>query len=78
MKLRSNEIKPGSVIEHRDPLGCGQNPSREARQGGAYAQVELKNLFNGTKLNERFRAAETSRGRCRAQDYQFSIPAATC
>ncbi|RYE85096.1 MAG: elongation factor P, partial [Hyphomicrobiales bacterium] len=28
-------------------------------KGGAFAQVELKNLIDGTKLNERFRAAET-------------------
>ena len=28
-------------------------------KGGAYNQVELKNLINGTKLNERFRSAET-------------------
>ncbi len=28
-------------------------------KGGAYNQVELKNLLNGTKLNERFRSAET-------------------
>src|SRR5690606_34295852 len=28
-------------------------------KGGAYDQVELKNLINGTKLNERFRSTET-------------------
>ena len=27
-------------------------------KGGAYNQVELKNLVNGTKLNERFRSDE--------------------
>jgi elongation factor P len=28
-------------------------------KGGAYNQVELKNVVSGTKLNERFRSAET-------------------
>jgi len=28
-------------------------------KGGAFAQVELKNLIDGRKLNERFRAADT-------------------
>ncbi len=28
-------------------------------KGGAYAQVELKAILGGTKLNERFRSAET-------------------
>lgn len=28
-------------------------------KGGAYNQVELKNVINGSKLNERFRSAET-------------------
>ena len=28
-------------------------------KGGAYNQVELKNLFDGRKLNERFRSAES-------------------
>jgi len=31
----------------------------EIRQGGAFNQVELKNILDGRKLNERFRAAET-------------------
>jgi len=28
-------------------------------KGGAYNQVELKNIINGTKLNERFRAGDS-------------------
>ncbi|HCH72570.1 MAG TPA: elongation factor P [Ochrobactrum sp.] len=41
-------------------------------KGGAYNQVELKNLINGTKLNERFRAAETvERVRLEQKDFSF-------
>lgn len=47
---------------------------RQVRQGGgAYNQVEPKNLINGTKLNERFRAAETvERVRLEQKDFSFS------
>ncbi|MEC9344254.1 MAG: elongation factor P, partial [Pseudomonadota bacterium] len=41
-------------------------------KGGAYNQVELKNLINGSKLNERFRAAETvEKVRLEQKDFQF-------
>src|SRR5690606_31031645 len=41
-------------------------------KGGAYNQVELKNLLDGTKLNERFRAAETvERVRLEQKDFTF-------
>src|SRR5690606_188593 len=38
----------------------------------AYNQVELKNLINGTKLNERFRSAETvEKVRLEQKDFTF-------
>ena len=41
-------------------------------KGPAYAQVELKNAIDGTKLNERFRSSETvERVRLEQKDYQF-------
>jgi elongation factor P len=41
-------------------------------KGGAFAQVELKNLLNGSKLNERFRSADKiERVRLEQRDYQF-------
>lgn len=60
MKMNGNEIKPGNIIKHQDTLWvavkCGHvKPGK----GGAFNQVELKNLLDGRKLNERFRAAET-------------------
>ena len=59
-KLAGNEISPGAVIEHQGSLWVAvKTQAVKPGKGGAYAQVELKNLFNGSKLNERFRAAET-------------------
>jgi elongation factor P len=41
-------------------------------KGGAYNQVELKNLIDGTKLNERFRSAETvEKIRLEQKDFTF-------
>jgi elongation factor P len=60
MKINGNEIRPGDVIEHAGGLWAAVKTSHvKPGKGGAFAQVELKNLIDGTKLNERFRAAET-------------------
>jgi elongation factor P len=59
-KISGNEIRPGSVIEHDGGLWVAVKAnSVKPGKGGAYNQVELKNLLNGTKPNERFRSAET-------------------
>lgn len=60
MKIAGNEIKPGAVIEHDGTLWVAvKTQAVKPGKGGAYNQVELKNLFDGRKLNERFRSAET-------------------
>jgi elongation factor P len=59
MKITGNEIAPGAVIEHDGSLWVAvKTQSVKPGKGGAYNQVELKNLFDGRKLNERFRSAE--------------------
>ncbi|MGP2494072.1 elongation factor P [Mesorhizobium sp. PUT5] len=59
-KISGNEIRPGNVIEHDGGLWVAvKTNSVKPGKGGAYNQVELKNLITGTKLNERFRSAET-------------------
>ena len=59
-KINGNEIRPGNVIEHDGGLWVAVRTNHvKPGKGGAYNQVELKNLINGTKLNERFRSAET-------------------
>lgn len=73
MKINGNEIRPGNVIEHQNSLWVAVKAQAvKPGKGPAYAQVELKNLINGSKLNERFRASETvERVRLEQQDYQF-------
>jgi elongation factor P len=59
-KISGSEIRPGSVIEHDGGLWVAVKTNTvKPGKGGAYNQVELKNLITGTKLNERFRSAET-------------------
>lgn len=58
-KINGNEIRPGDVIVHQDRLWIAVKVDHvKPGKGGAYAQVELKAIIEGTKLNERFRSAE--------------------
>lgn len=59
MKINGNEIRKGNVIEHQNSLWLAVKCNAvKPGKGGAFNQVELKNLINGSKLNERFRASE--------------------
>lgn len=59
MKVNGNTIKPGNVIEHKNGLWVTVKTSHvKPGKGGAFAQIELRNLKDGTKLNERFRSSE--------------------
>ncbi|HEV7463193.1 MAG TPA: elongation factor P [Methyloceanibacter sp.] len=73
MKINGNEIRPGNVIEHKGTLWVAvKTQAVKPGKGPAYAQVELKNAIDGTKLNERFRSSETvERVRLEQKDYQF-------
>ncbi len=73
MKINGNEIRIGNVIQHQDSLWVAvKTGAVKPGKGPAYAQVELKNLLDGRKLNERFRASETvERVRLEQQDHTF-------
>jgi elongation factor P len=73
MKINGNEIRPGYVLEHKDRIWMVVKAEHvKPGKGPAYQQVELKDLVDGTKLNERFRAAETvERARLDERSYQF-------
>lgn len=73
MKINGNEIRPGNVLEHKGKLWVAVKTDHvKPGKGPAYQQVELKDLVEGTKLNERFRAAETvERVRLEEKTYQF-------
>lgn len=60
MKMNGNEIRQGNIIKHQDTLWIAVKCNAvKPGKGGAFNQVELKNILDGRKLNERFRAAET-------------------
>ena len=72
-KINGNEIRPGNILEHNDGLWIAVKVSHvKPGKGGAFAQVEMKNLRNGSKLNERFRSADkVEKVRLEQKDQQF-------
>ncbi len=72
-KINGNEIKPGYVLEHDSGLWAAVKVSHvKPGKGGAFAQVELKNLRDGRKLNERFRSEDkVEMVRLENKDQQF-------
>jgi elongation factor P len=73
MKINGNAIRPGNIIEHKNRLWVAvKTQHTQPGKGGAYLQVELKDIRDGTKLNERFRSSESvERVRLDEKDYQF-------
>ncbi len=73
MKINGNAIRPGNIIEHQGRLWRAVRIQHtQPGKGGAYLQVELKEVRDGTKLNERFRSSETvERVRLDEKEYQF-------
>ena len=72
-KINGNEIRPGNVLEHNGGLWAAVKVDHvKPGKGGAFAQVEMRNLRNGSKLNERFRSADkVERVRLEQRDMQF-------
>ena len=59
MKINAGEIRVGMLLEHKDDLWQVLKTQHvKPGKGGAFAQVEMKSVNKGTKLNERFRSSE--------------------
>jgi elongation factor P len=73
MKINAIDLKPGNVLEHQGKLWLVlKRELVQPGKGGAFAQVELRDLRAGTKLNERFRTQETvERVRLDEKEMQF-------
>lgn len=73
MKISGVEIRPGNIIEYEGGLWKAVKIQHtQPGKGGAYMQVELKNLVDSRKNNVRFRSAETvEKVRLDTRDYQF-------
>ncbi len=73
MKISGVDIRPGNIIEYERGIWRAVKVQHtQPGKGGAYMQVELKNLIDGRKNNVRFRSAETvERVRLDTKDFQF-------
>ena len=59
MKINGNAVRVGNVVEHQGRLWVvTKTQAVKPGKGGAFNQVEMKDIRTGTKLNERFRADE--------------------
>ena len=74
MKINASEIRVGMLIEYKEDLWQVLKTQHvKPGKGGAFAQVELKNIKTNSKLNERFRANENiERMYVESNEYQFS------
>ena len=60
MKINANEIRVGMLLEYKNYLWQVLKTQHvKPGKGGAFAQIEMKNVNKNTKLNERFRSSET-------------------
>jgi len=60
MKIDGNQIKVGNILEINNKLWIVlKTQHTQPGKGGAYLQAEMKELKNGTKMNERFRSSES-------------------
>lgn len=59
MKINANSLRVGNVIEYQKNLWVIlKREHTMPGKGGAFIQVEIKDIVNGTKSNVRFRSSE--------------------
>ena len=73
MKINAIDLKPGNVLEHQSKLWLVlKRELVQPGKGGAFAQVEIRDLRSGNKATERFRTQETvERVRLDEKEMQF-------
>jgi elongation factor P len=74
MKISANEIKSGNILDYENQLWMvAKNPEHtKPGKGGAYVQVEMKNLRTGNKLNQRFSSTDNvERAYIESKEMQF-------
>ena len=65
MKIGANILREGNVIKHNEKVLQVMNTNIiKPGKGGAYIQVEMRDLKNGTKINERWRTSDGRRDFC--------------
>lgn len=74
MKISANSIRTGNILVYNNDLWVvsKQPEHTQPGKGGAYVQVEMKNLKTGTKRNERFSSSDhLEKAELEQKDYQF-------
>jgi elongation factor P len=73
MKISGVDIRPGNILEYeRGIWKVAKIQHTQPGKGGAFMQVEMKNLVDGRKNNVRFRSADTvERVRLDTKDFQY-------
>ena len=73
MKINAIDVKPGNVLEHQGKLCLVvKRELIQPGKGGAFAQIEMRDLRAGNKIIERFRTQESvERVRLDEKEMQF-------
>ncbi len=73
MKISGVDIRPGNILEYEKGLWkVAKIQHTQPGKGGAYMQVEMKNLVDGRKTNVRFRSADTvEKVRLDTKEFQY-------
>ncbi len=73
MKISGVDIRPGNILEYEGGIWkVAKIQHTQPGKGGAFMQVEMKNLVDGRKTNVRFRSADTvEKVRLDTKDFQY-------
>jgi elongation factor P len=73
MKISGVDIRPGNILEHEGGIWkVSKIQHTQPGKGGAFMQVEMKNLEDGRKTNIRYRSQDTvEKVRLDTKDFQF-------
>ncbi|GGC19558.1 elongation factor P [Novosphingobium marinum] len=73
MKISGVDIRPGNILEYENGIWkVAKTQHTQPGKGGAYMQVEMKNLIDGRKTNVRFRSADTvEKVHLETKDFQY-------
>jgi len=73
MKTNANSVRVGNAIEYQNKLWrVAKTEHTMPGKGGAFVQMELREINGSTKLNERFRSSENVEiARLDQENYQF-------
>lgn len=73
MKISGVDIRPGNILDYDKGLWkVVKIQHTQPGKGGAYMQVEMKNLIDGRKTNVRFRSADTvEKVRLDTKEFQY-------